>query len=141
MSKIVYRFITEAPIDEIINLYKEAGWWKEGRYSPSVIPKMIAGSFCFLGVFHEDRLIGMGRVISDGVSDGYIQDVVVRREFRKRGLGAIIIRHLVEFCQKNGLEWFGLVAEPGTSHFYQKLGFRLQPDHTLMVYEGDLKGG
>ena len=34
-----------------------------------------------------NHLIGMGRVISDGTSDGYLQDVIVLPEFRKLGIG------------------------------------------------------
>jgi ribosomal protein S18 acetylase RimI-like enzyme len=66
----------------------------------------------------------MGRVISDGASDGYIQDVVVLPEFRGRGIGREIIRRLTDRCVAAGLTWIGLVAEPGTQKFYETLGFQ-----------------
>jgi ribosomal protein S18 acetylase RimI-like enzyme len=46
-----------------------------------------------------DRIIGMGRAISDGVSDAYIQDVTVHPDLRGKGIGKAIIRKLVEQLQ------------------------------------------
>jgi aralkylamine N-acetyltransferase len=66
---------------EIANLYRAGGWWKE-EYDPDELPRLIQGSFLFAVAVDKKtgRAIGMGRVISDGVSDGYIQDLVVLPE-------------------------------------------------------------
>ena len=65
----------------------------------------------------------MGRVLSDGVSDAYIQDVVVHPDFRGQGIGGEIVRFLVRELEKNGIDWIALVGEPGTEKFYARLGF------------------
>ena len=56
----------------------------------------------------------MGRAISDLVSDAYIQDVTVLKEYRGKGIGKIIIQTLVEELKTKGVEWIGLVAATGT---------------------------
>jgi ribosomal protein S18 acetylase RimI-like enzyme len=97
---------------------------------------MVRGSFCFLlARASEGRIVGMGRVISDGASDGYIQDVVVFPEFRGRGIGREIIRRLTDRCVDAGLTWIGLVAEPGTQKFYEKLGFQPLTGFQPMLYQ------
>lgn len=124
-EKIRYLAVKSAPADAIIALYKDAGWWKESRRARKIIPAMIRNSFRFLiARTASDEIIGMGRVISDGVSDAYIQDVVVKRGFRGQGIGREIISRLARICEKRRLEWVGLVAAPGTSVFYRGLGFR-----------------
>ena len=76
----------------------------------------------------------MGRVISDGVSDGYIQDVTVLEEMRGKGIGSLITKKLLDTCLERGLSWIGLIAEKGSNQFYHPLGFK-EFDGEPMVYE------
>ncbi|MCE5246736.1 GNAT family N-acetyltransferase [bacterium] len=123
-EEIRYEELTAAPTEEIVALYRAGGWWTESDAARAAIPKMIRGSFCFLGARRPDgRLVGMARAISDGASDAYIQDVVVLPDWRGRGIGGEMIRRLVARCRAAGIEWIGLVAEPGTIPFYERLGF------------------
>lgn len=120
---------------EIVNLYKSAGWWKE-RYDSKAINKMIKGSFAFAVAIEtkSNKTIAMGRTISDGISDAYIQDLVVLPEFRKKGIGKSILRILLEFCLNNKIEWIGLIAEPSQDGFYKSLGFSKMINYTPMIY-------
>lgn len=124
--------------DEIANLYRAGGWWKE-EYDPKELSRLILGSFLF--VIAEDlktgRAVGMGRVIADGVSDGYIQDLVVLPEYRKTGIGARIVSVLVKKCVERGISWIGLIAEPGTENFYLPFGFHPMEGHTPLIYRSD----
>ena len=81
------------------------------------------------------RAIGMGRVLSDGVSDGYIQDLVVLPGYRKSGIGRMIVSALLAACQAKGLGWIGLIAEPGSERFYLPLGFRQMKGYIPLLYE------
>ena len=118
------RFVDAWAEENIIELYKAGGWWKE-HYLPSDIGGIIRGSFAFVvAVNNTGRAIGMGRAISDGISDAWIQDVSVLPEWRGLGIGQAIIKTLLDFCIRKGLCWVGLVAEPGTREFYTPLGFR-----------------
>ena len=136
MPDIVYEFVESAPTEAVVDLYRAGGWWREDPASRAVIPRMVSGSFCFL-VAREagGRIVGMGRAISDGASDAYIQDVVVLEAYRARGIGAEIVRRLTERCVRAGIGWIGLVAEPGTRAFYEPLGFRARAGHELMLHE------
>jgi ribosomal protein S18 acetylase RimI-like enzyme len=135
MSEIVYEFAGDVPIDAVVDLYRAGGWWREDPSWRDAIPRMILGSFCFLTARDaRGRIVGMGRVLSDGASDAYIQDVVVLDAFRERGIGREIVRRLTEHCREAGICWIGLVAEPGTQPFYETLGFRALPGHQLMLH-------
>lgn len=134
---IRFEFVKALPTDAVIDLYKAGGWWKETGKSGAEIPAMIKGSFCFLAAFHEEKLIGMGRVISDGISDGYIQDVVVNKEYRNQGIGKELVRRLTEYCSEKKLAWIALWAEPGTAEFYESIGFRTL-DFTPMLFQKEL---
>ena len=123
---------------KIVDLYKSAGWWKE-RYNPKAINNMIKGSFAFAVAIEtkSNKTIAMGRTISDGISDAYIQDLVVLPEYRKRGIGRLILKILVEFCLNNKIEWIGLIAEPEQHGFYESLGFSKMINYTPMLYSAE----
>ncbi len=119
---------------EFINLYKEAGWWKDEYYKDTLfidgIPK---NSSVFIGAFDNHRLIGMGRAVSDNISDAYIQDVVVLSSYRGQDIGNKIIREIIRQLKKKGVDWIGLIAEPDTDIFYKKIGFKQMKDHVPMM--------
>lgn len=137
-SEIAVRLVRAWDVHEIADLYRAGGWWKE-EYSPDELPSLIHGSYLFAVAVHEKsgRAVGMGRVLSDGVSDGYIQDLVVLPPFRGNGVGKHIVGTLVDACKKNGITWIGLIAEPETERFYQPLGFCPMTGHVPLIYRGD----
>lgn len=127
------RIVDAIPASEHLALYREAGWWADGE-DESRLSLIISGSFLTAAAYDSDgRCIGMGRMISDGTSDGYIQDVVVLNAFRGKGIGAALIRLLESEGLARGLSWIGLIAEPGTRSFYEKLGFAEMDDYVPML--------
>jgi ribosomal protein S18 acetylase RimI-like enzyme len=133
--KIEIRVVKSWRSTDIIQLYKSGGWWKES-YDPQGIPSLITGSLFFAVAvdISTDIAVGMGRVISDGVSDAYIQDTVILPEYRSLHLGKQLVQTLVEKCRSKGINWIGLIAEPGTESFYEHLGFRKMKDHVPLLY-------
>ncbi len=124
---------------EVAVLYRAGGWWKE-EHRVEDLPALIRGSFAFAVATDEKtgRAVGMGRVIADGVSDGYIQDLVVLPEYRKSGVGREIVSVLIDRCLQAGITWIGLIAEPGTEKFYLPLGFRyMEEGHVPLLYRGE----
>ena len=113
----------DVEIDAIIRLYEEAGWWRDA-YDRKFISGILTGSFCFAAAYAGDELIGMGRALSDGASDAYIQDVTVLKALRGRGVGRRVILAIINHLKAHGVDWIALVGEPGTRGFYEKLGFR-----------------
>jgi aralkylamine N-acetyltransferase len=137
-SKITVRLVRAWDENEIVALYRAGGWWKE-EYSPSEIPSLIRGSFLFAVAVYEPsgKAVGMGRVISDGVSDAYIQDLVVLPSCRGAGVGKEIVGVLVNRCRESGISWIGLIAEPETEPFYLPQGFRPMTGHVPLIYRSD----
>lgn len=120
----------------IVDLYKAAGWWKDYMDS-SRIKIMIGGSFLFAVAIDisTGRAIGTGRVISDGIADAYIQDLVVLPDWRKMGVGGMILSTLLKECKSRSISWIGLIAQPGTEEFYRSIGFMPMEGHVPMLFQ------
>lgn len=99
--QIRYAIVKKAPAAELIALYKAAGWWHESAHDRRILPKSVKNSFAFAIATNDDgTVIGTGRVISDGCSDGYIQDVTVLPAYRGHGIGQGIIASGAALRQK-----------------------------------------
>ena len=134
------KFVDHWSNEDIVALYKSAGWWKES-YDPSAIKQLIKGSFAFVVAVDQNsgKTIGMGRIISDGISDAYIQDLVVLSEHRRKSIGKQLVNALLDFCLSKGMTWIGLISEPGQDSFYSSLGFKAMNKYIPMIYPTEEK--
>jgi len=137
-EEIVVRLVRSWKNNEIAELYRAGGWWKE-EYDPASLGSLIEGSFSFAVAVDTKtgRAVGMGRVLSDGVSDGYIQDLVVLPDYRDRGIGREIVSALVRQCTQSGITWIALIAEPDTETFYLPLGFVPMEGYVPLIFRGE----
>lgn len=92
-----------------------------GEKPPDSLMTVFTNSMFMCFVYHEDRLIGAGRALADGLDCSYIADVAVHPDYQGQGLGKAIISKLAELS--SGHKKIILYANPGTEGFYIKLGF------------------
>jgi len=121
--------------DIFIRLYKDANWWKDSyNDNISFIDKIVKNSFIFVAAFDDNnQIVGIGRALSDGCSDAYIQDVVILKSSRGQGIGKAIINFLIKELKSHNIDWIGLIGEPNTETFYEKLGFKSLKNHIPMT--------
>ncbi|MEW5951955.1 MAG: GNAT family N-acetyltransferase [Elusimicrobiota bacterium] len=123
--------ISKKDIRDLILLYKEKGWWD--KEPSSYLKKMIKGSFIFAAYYEKGKIAGMGRIISDGISDAYIQDLAVFKKYEGKGIGTKILNFLSEKSKK--FSFLSLIAQNKTEKFYKKNGFRKAKNAKAMLYD------
>ena len=133
------RLVDAVPVEELQALYQNAGWWQDNyKITDDFLRLIPERSALFAGAFLKKKLIGMGRALSDLCSDAYIQDVVVLSDYQKSGIGSMIVRFLIDELKKRGVDWIGLIGEPGTGSFYENLGFRQMKDYIPFKLEEEI---
>lgn len=70
------------------------------------------------------RLVGMARLLSDGVCNAYLLDVWTASPYRQRGIGSELVRHLLARVPGQHV---GLQTD-NAQRFYESLGFTTQPE-------------
>jgi predicted GNAT family acetyltransferase len=82
-------------------------------------------------VFARDggRVVGMARLLSDGVCNAYLLDVWTQSGYRRQGIGAAMVRRLTERVPGQHI---GLQTDDATA-FYAALGFCPQPEFWSLV--------
>ena len=116
-------------------LYKAGGWW-EDEWDDQYLTAIVQKSFAFVAAEAPDgSWVGMGRLISDGISDAYLQDIVVLPEWEEQGIGTALVQTLLDICAERAIVWIGTIAQPKTEFFYRRFGFAKMNGYTPMRYE------
>jgi len=82
-------------------------------------------------VFARDgaRVVGMARLLSDGVCNAYLVDVWTASAYRRRGIASAMVRRLLDAVPGQHV---GLQTDDGHD-FYATLGFEEQPRFLSVV--------
>lgn len=79
-------------------------------------------SFIVCFVFDDNKLIGFGRSISDGVRQAAIYDVAIEPTYQGKGIGKQILKNIMDATPNCT---FVLYAALGKEEFYKKIGFKV----------------
>lgn len=83
-----------------------------------------------------DRVVGMARLLSDGVCNAYLVDVWTASSHRRQGIATAMIRRLLDEVPGQHV---GLQADDDVHAFYRTLGFAPQPEFWSAVVGGWLE--
>jgi len=114
--------------ESYLALFETTGWNDMYRRTADELAQAIRRSWLFLGAYREGKLVGAGRVVSDGVQYAVIFDMIVAPEQQGRGIGTAILRHFLRRCESAGIRDILLFAAEGVAPFYRRHGFVDRPE-------------
>ena len=107
---------------EILGLYESVGWTNYTD-NPEMLRNAYLNSLKIYGAYVDDKLIGIIRVVGDGYSVIFIQDLLVHPEFQRKGVGTLLLKKVL--CEYDSVYQKHLMTEDTekTILFYKSLGF------------------
>ena len=116
--------------DEYNQLRASVGW---GVYDRGVADAALPRSLYGVCALVEGRVVGMARVIGDGGLVFYIQDVIVRPEYQRQGIGTMLMERIMAYIRSHAHHnsVIGLMAAAGKEPFYERYGFATRPNDRL----------
>ena len=119
-----YKAYNEA---EILSLYTSVGWTAYTDY-PEVLRKGFENSLLILAAYEGEQLLGIIRVVGDGHTIVYIQDILVFPEHQRKGVGSGLMHAILDRYWH--VRQINLAADdtPKTIAFYESMGFKRMPD-------------
>ena len=134
MSDILVRKITQADLDngflESLDSLRKASDIDKNK-AKKILEKISKNPDHVIFVAIQDNtvigsttLLIEQKFIHDGGKVGHIEDVVVSKKFQSRGVGAIIIRAVLEYAKNQGCYKTILDCDDIVKPFYEKLGFQ-----------------
>lgn len=116
------------PAGDLFQLFESTGWNDDYRLAPAELMKAVEASAFTVAAWEQSRLVGFGRLVSDGVLHGMIYEMMVLPEFQGMGIGSGILSMLIDRARGMGLRELQLFCAEGKIGFYRKYGFRKRPE-------------
>jgi GNAT superfamily N-acetyltransferase len=93
-------------------------------------PAALAASLCGCVALVGDEVVGMARLVGDGAIFFYVQDVAVLPSHQGMGVGAQLLRRLLEWLEEHAPDraFVGVFAAAGTEPFYGREGFEMHAE-------------
>ena len=116
------REYTEYREEEILRLYSAVGWTAYTD-NPDTLEQGFRHSLLTLAAYEEDELIGLIRVVGDGFTIVFIQDLLVDPAHQRQGIATALVRAVL--ARYPDVRQVELVTDntPKTIAFYKSLGF------------------
>lgn len=105
---------------EAVRWFLAENGWAHRVADPERFARIVHGSSRSVVAWDEGRVVGFGRTLCDGVSNGYLSMVAVAEDRRGQGVGRELVRRLMGDDPE--ITW-ALRAGRGSEGFWQKMGF------------------
>lgn len=121
MKDIVIEQKGKVSDSEIEELRSSVGW--DNNTGPfSTISNRL---FTYFTARKDGKLIGFIDVLSDGIADSYLQDLVIHPKFRRKGIGTELVKKAIRFLQKNNIKFIQVTFNPEYEEFFKRFGFHI----------------
>ena len=137
---VYYKTTSLIPVEQLIDLYASVGW---SNYTnrPQQLEQAFHQSLFVMAAYDEDKLVGLIRVVGDGLTIVFIQDLLVYPHYQRQGIGRSLLQQTLE--RFKDVYQIQLATEQSDKNlaFYRELGFRRQEDFdcTGMIYAPNKK--
>lgn len=128
--------------DQYLHLRQQAGW---DPVTLEAARRGLAESIFSLLAVDDNQVIGCARIVGDGALYFYVQDMLVDRDYRGRGIGTRLMQELLVWLRRHAGEgaFIGLMAAKDAPDFYRRFGFEDRPEGRpgMQLHAGALHDG
>ena len=130
---IHYEFNVPVPASVLADLRESVGW---NRMQQDLANPLLSNALT-LCAFNAERLVGYAAVVANGVTDAYIQDVMVHPDYQRQGIGTQLMERLLSHLKQNGIYMVSVIyGDKALRPFYEKFGF-----FTMLCGQRELRPG
>lgn len=120
-------------LDSLLNLYNDISWTTYTS-NPNQLELALKNSLKVWTAWDGDLLVGLARVIGDGSTIIYIQDILVLKAYQRRGIGSHFITTILD--EYEDIRQIILLTEDNqiTKKFYEKNGLNQVGKYDCVAY-------
>lgn len=107
----------------LFTLYENVGWSAYTKDLP-LLQLALQNSLYVRSAWKDDQLVGLVRVVGDGLTIIYIQDILVLGAFQNQGIASRLMEQVLDDFQQVRQKVLLTEEAPDVRHFYEKHGFK-----------------
>ncbi len=121
---IMINYKVNAQIDKknLGQLYSSVRWFAYTN-DLDTLEKAVENSLLVITAWHSDQLVGLIRVVGDGYTILYIQDILVKPDFQNRNIGTNLMNKILNKYKDVRQKVLLTEEAPDVRNFYEKFGF------------------
>lgn len=117
---VSYHLNKQVDVEQLCELRRSVGW---NRMETSLSDPELQ-RFLTVSAYEDDRLIGHVEVVSNGVTDAYIQDLMVHPDMQHRGIGTRLMNMAIIEIRKRNIYMISVIyGDKELQEYYEKFGF------------------
>ncbi len=89
------------------------------------LENILGSTYMILACFDDSNLVGIIDVISDGIDDALIRNLVVHPEYQRSGIGHKLLIKVLDRLKRDQIKTINVLFEGELTEFYRKAGFRI----------------
>ena len=127
----MYTFQEEVPSVSVYNALREVVGW--GAFDVASVEKALPNSVFSVIAKYDDETVGFARVIGDGGTCYYIQEIIVHPDHQRKGIANTFMEHIIAFFKRDAAtrSYMGVFVAKGLEPFYEKFGFWKRPTKVM----------
>ena len=130
---IVFKETKQIDQRSLAALYEDVEWYAYTR-DIKQLEQALLNSLYVLSVWEEESLIGLIRIIGDGLTIIYIQDILVVNSHQNQGIATKLMDRVFEKFKEVRQKVLLTEEAPNIRHFYEKNGFHSCDRGTLVAF-------
>ena len=109
-------------LEDVLHLYQAVGWTNY-THQPEMLEQALSHSLVIYLALDGDAVVGLIRLVGDGFSSIFVQDLIVLPSYQRQGIGRSLMKEALE-DYKDAYQ-VQLVTEQTEKNvgFYRSLGF------------------
>lgn len=130
---ISYKTAKNISADQLHVLYTDANWTAYTKDMDNLV-KAVQHSLEVITAWHEDSLIGLIRVVGDGHTILYVQDILIKKAYKRNGIGKEMVQRVL--ANYPNIRQIVLMTDDNeeTRGFYEAIGFESCDKGTLVAF-------
>ena len=113
---------TSVSLDDVLHLYQAVGWTNYTN-QPQMLEKSLAHSLAIYVARDGEEIVGLVRLIGDGFSSVFVQDLIVLPTYQRQGIGSTLMKQALSDYKDTYQIQLATEESEKTLGFYRSLGF------------------
>ena len=113
---------TSVSLDDVLHLYQAVGWTNYTNQL-QMLAQALTHSLAIYLARDGEKIVGLVRLIGDGFSSVFVQDLIVLPTYQRQGIGSTLIKQALSDYKDAYQVQLATEESEKTLGFYRSLGF------------------